>query len=75
MHQASLDESSGIKFMARMEDDEAFPHFLEFISQYGKTDYTEQEFNNRFEIFKANLIKINAHNSLGDEADFQMGVN
>jgi len=46
--------------------------FLQFVKSYNK-NYAVDEFFNKYEVFKANLALINAHNQ--QKSSWQMGIN
>merc|ERR1711981_57846 len=48
--------------------------FSTFMNKFGKTNATSDESKLRFDIFKANLQKMNAHNSRKD-VSWKMGIN
>lgn len=61
-------------FEAHQEAKNERAQFLKFMATYGKSyASSEQETDERFEIFRSNLAKINAHNEL--DAPFTLGVN
>lgn len=47
------------------------------MSKFGKFETNEEDFNSRFEVFKVNVERIEAHNKLYEqgEAPFDMEVN
>ena len=53
---------------------DSWPEFNGFLEKFSKKYQTLEEFETRFQIFKANLKDIVAHNSVAGQ-NFTMGVN
>ena len=55
---------------------EAQSHFVEFLSQHGKSYATKEEFDFRFGVFRGNLQFIDSHNeqNKGEHAH-KLGLN
>ena len=47
---------------------------MEFIARYGKTQYDENEFYKRYEIFKSNYKRVVDHNAIPDSG-FELEIN
>ena len=47
--------------------------YFTFLSQYGRSHASKEQFDHRFSIFNENIVKIDAHNA-GD-VPFELGVN
>lgn len=51
-----------------------FQEYLEFISKYGKTQLTQEQFEYRYSVFTSNYLRIVTHNAIPDSG-FELEIN
>ena len=72
--------SSGDKFLGEDINSQVFTEYLNFVSKFGKTSSTHEQFYQKYHVFASKYDKIQAHNALyakgGPGApEFTMAVN
>ena len=54
---------------------DSFEAYLQFIAEYSKTNMSESEFQQRFEVFRENYKFVTEHNASEDNEGIKLAIN